>query len=226
MARLFVLSGNLVGRSYAVAGAATLGRAEGCALRLPDRSVSREHARLEPDDSGAWWVIDLGSRNGVRVNGERVERAQLGDMDELTLGELLLRFRLEEDEPVQAASDAAAAPAAASSAPPPPAPEPKPDPEPEPEEDVGFDLEEEIELGETRSTPREAAQEARPQVELTDRDRERARILAESRRGGLLGGDLGQWPWPLRWGAYLGAAAVTAGVFYGVYRLVLALKTG
>jgi pSer/pThr/pTyr-binding forkhead associated (FHA) protein len=224
MPRLFVLSGNLVGRTYAVTGAATLGRGERCGLRLPDRSVSREHARLEPDAAGGWWVVDLGSRNGVKVNGERVERAALKDLDEVMLGELLLRFRTEAGE---AAEAPLAPPPERPAAPWAPAPAPPAAPAPPLEEDdAGFELEEEIELGETRSTPREAAQEARPQVELTDRDRERARILAESRRGGLLGGDLGQWPWPLRWGAYLGAAAVTAGVFYGVYRLVLALKTG
>ena len=49
-------------------------------------------------------VVDLGSRNGVRVAGKRVERAVLTDGLEVMLGEVPLRFRIEQieaDEPPQ-----------------------------------------------------------------------------------------------------------------------------
>ena len=181
MPQLFVVAGNLVGRTFAVEGAVVLGRAQDAGVRLPDASVSREHARIEPELDGGWSVVDLGSRNGVRVNGERVSRARLVDLDEIALGELVLRFRAQETEaPRRAADDAG-----------------------------GFELEEEIDLAATRATPRDVA---------------RARILAETRGGGPLSGDLEQWPWPLRWAAYLLALTAAAALCYAAFRLVQAVR--
>ncbi|MGE0786424.1 MAG: FHA domain-containing protein [Sandaracinaceae bacterium] len=48
-----------------------IGRDPGCEIRLIDESVSRRHATLRVSDHGVE-LIDHGSRNGVRVNGERV----------------------------------------------------------------------------------------------------------------------------------------------------------
>ena len=69
-----------------------LGRGEGCHWRERDRSVSRRHARIERV-GGGFAIEDLGSLNGVRVNGQRVPRTLLADGDEITLGEVRLRFR-------------------------------------------------------------------------------------------------------------------------------------
>jgi hypothetical protein len=46
----------------------TIGRTQGCDLRIADLSVSRLHARLARGEDG-WLLSDLGSRNGTRVNG-------------------------------------------------------------------------------------------------------------------------------------------------------------
>lgn len=92
MAKLYVLSGPDVGRSYEVSTGALIGRAADCAVHLRDASVSRQHARLELE-AEAWVVLDLESRNGLRVGGERVRRAALEDGAEFQLGEVLLRFR-------------------------------------------------------------------------------------------------------------------------------------
>lgn len=62
----------------ALAGAAplTCGRDESCAIRIVGPSTSREHASIQKD--GPIWIIkDLGSKNGVWVNGQRVESACL-----------------------------------------------------------------------------------------------------------------------------------------------------
>lgn len=73
---------------------ATLGRLPECDVQLDDQSVSRRHARLEP--SGRTWIIeDLDSTNGVKVNNERVHRAELQDGDRLELGSVSLTFSLE-----------------------------------------------------------------------------------------------------------------------------------
>jgi hypothetical protein len=60
-----------------------IGRDESCDIVLPDRQVSREHARIELRD-GAYVIADLGSTNGTFINGEPLrESAQLRDGDEV-----------------------------------------------------------------------------------------------------------------------------------------------
>src|SRR5919202_52249 len=55
---------------------------------------ARRHAELRNED-GYWTVTDLGSTNGVKVNGRRVQEAVLEPGDELALGLARLRFELE-----------------------------------------------------------------------------------------------------------------------------------
>jgi pSer/pThr/pTyr-binding forkhead associated (FHA) protein len=63
-----------------------VGRDEEIAIRLDEPLVSRRHARLERRGD-AWVVVDLGSTNFTRVNGERVRRErELAHGDEVTLG--------------------------------------------------------------------------------------------------------------------------------------------
>lgn len=49
-------------------------------LRLDDPNVSRQHIAIERVGM-AWYVVDLGSTNGVFVSGERVTRRALVDGD-------------------------------------------------------------------------------------------------------------------------------------------------
>jgi serine/threonine protein kinase len=55
-------------------GVHTLGQAEDCAVRVLDASVSRHHARLTISDDGAMLLEDLGSTNGVFVDGTRISQ--------------------------------------------------------------------------------------------------------------------------------------------------------
>ena len=71
-----------------------LGRSRDCDITLEDPNVSRRHAELRNED-GRWVVADLGSTNGVKVNGRRVERAALEPGDEVVLGLARLRFEVE-----------------------------------------------------------------------------------------------------------------------------------
>lgn len=71
-----------------------LGRSRECDLRLDDPNVSRRHAELRRDGDG-WMVRDLGSTNGVKVNGRRVASARLAPGDELTIGLTRLTFELD-----------------------------------------------------------------------------------------------------------------------------------
>ena len=69
----------------------TLGRSPDNDCVLAHDSVSRRHARLF-NDGERWIVEDLGSKNGVRVNGSRVERAELADDQWLAVGDVFCEF--------------------------------------------------------------------------------------------------------------------------------------
>lgn len=83
------------GRRYTLESPTTVGRLPSCDITLDDPSVSRRHARIARRD-GRWTVEDLGSTNGVQVNGQPVGRTQLRDGDRVELGSMLLTFTLEE----------------------------------------------------------------------------------------------------------------------------------
>lgn len=53
-------------------GSYVIGRDNGCDLRLSDDTVSRRHAVLTGTD-GQWTLSDLGSTNGSRVNGWKLQ---------------------------------------------------------------------------------------------------------------------------------------------------------
>lgn len=66
-----------------------IGRLPGQAVVLADSEVSRRHARLYLD-RGALVVADLGSANGVYVNGQRIERQRLQPGDTVRVGQTIL----------------------------------------------------------------------------------------------------------------------------------------
>jgi hypothetical protein len=77
------------------AGGAVLGRSRDCDVVVDDANVSRRHAEIRP--SGANWIVrDLGSTNGIKVNGRRVSAPQsLKPGDTLELGTTTVTFELE-----------------------------------------------------------------------------------------------------------------------------------
>jgi hypothetical protein len=70
---------------------AVLGRSRECDITIEDPNISRRHAEVRLEN-GSWWIVDLGSTNGIEVNGERVDRAQLGPNDRIRLGRTELVF--------------------------------------------------------------------------------------------------------------------------------------
>jgi hypothetical protein len=72
----------------------TIGRSRECDVTLDDANVSRRHAELRRE-GGSWVVADLGSTNGVKVNGHRVSQQPLQPGDEITLGIERLTFEVE-----------------------------------------------------------------------------------------------------------------------------------
>ncbi|TMM05422.1 MAG: FHA domain-containing protein [Actinobacteria bacterium] len=73
------------------AGPLLIGRSRRCDFVVADPSVSRRHALLLRGRDG-WTLYDLGSTNGTRVNGWRVERAVVQAGDEVELGGATFRF--------------------------------------------------------------------------------------------------------------------------------------
>ena len=71
-----------------------IGRSRECDLVLDDPNVSRRHAELRRDDDG-WAVHDLGSTNGIKLNGQRSRGGRLSPGDEITLGLSRLTFEQE-----------------------------------------------------------------------------------------------------------------------------------
>jgi hypothetical protein len=71
-----------------------IGRSRECDLVLDDPNVSRRHAELRREDGG-WAVRDLGSTNGIKLNGRRSRGGALSPGDEITLGLSRLTFEQE-----------------------------------------------------------------------------------------------------------------------------------
>jgi len=71
-----------------------IGRSRECEVVLEDPNVSRRHAEMRRDN-GRWVIADLGSTNGIKVNGRRVDRAALEPGDRITLGVTDLTFELD-----------------------------------------------------------------------------------------------------------------------------------
>jgi hypothetical protein len=84
------------GRTELVGSAgAVLGRSREADIVLDDANVSRKHAEIRPS-GGSWTVRDLGSTNGVKVNGRRIDGAQsLKPGDVIELGTSHATFELE-----------------------------------------------------------------------------------------------------------------------------------
>ena len=63
----------------------TMGRSRDCDIVVPDPNVSRVHAEVRHEGL-EYVLVDLGSTNGVEVNGRRVLRHNLRDGDRVSLG--------------------------------------------------------------------------------------------------------------------------------------------
>jgi len=75
---------------------AVLGRAPDALVRLDHDTVSRHHAEIVKDPFGRWWVRDLVSRNGTKLNGQRINEHLLGNGDVLRVGKFTVRVELVE----------------------------------------------------------------------------------------------------------------------------------
>jgi len=75
------------GESFDFVGRVTLGRTDRNDINIPDKPVSRRHGEIY-FEKGAYYIRDLGSQNGIRVNSERIgsDGARLDDGARIHLG--------------------------------------------------------------------------------------------------------------------------------------------
>jgi hypothetical protein len=74
---------------------ATIGRSRECEVVVDDANVSRKHAELRLR-GGAWILTDLGSTNGTRLDGRRIERPEpLEPGDRIEVGASVITFDLD-----------------------------------------------------------------------------------------------------------------------------------
>jgi pSer/pThr/pTyr-binding forkhead associated (FHA) protein len=88
-----IMSGKLEGSRFEIKNAQELivGRELSTDIQLEDELVSRRHAKLRRDWSGTY-IEDLKSRNGLQVNGVKVESQVLKNRDQIEIGGTRLLF--------------------------------------------------------------------------------------------------------------------------------------
>ena len=70
-----------------------IGRSSDADITLKSHRVSRRHAQIYKDPFGRWWVRDMGSRNGTRVNGSPVSERVLYSGDVVQIASFAMRLR-------------------------------------------------------------------------------------------------------------------------------------
>jgi len=97
-ASVVVLSGVAAGTEWEVQAAqTTIGRGDTCDCRVDDDTMSKEHAVIE-FSNGCLRLRDLGSMNGLRLNGADVKAGELEAGDRFQLGDHEFQFVLQQRE--------------------------------------------------------------------------------------------------------------------------------
>lgn len=98
--KLIVLSEQLRGQSFELTEEVyTIGRAEDQRICIVDPTVSTRHCELVKNDDGLYTARDVGSTNGTRINGMRIEEQKLVNSDILQVGGVELLFDCDDKSP-------------------------------------------------------------------------------------------------------------------------------
>src|SRR5688572_22692624 len=90
--QLVIAEGKEAGREFVFEQDSVLiGRTSDCDVVLYDPGVSRKHARIFSEAAG-YFVEDMGSSNGTKVNGAIIKKKQLADGDAISLGPVVFNF--------------------------------------------------------------------------------------------------------------------------------------
>src|SRR5262245_40118275 len=90
--QLVIAEGKEAGREFVFEQDSVLiGRTSECDVVLYDPGVSRKHARIF-SEAANYYVEDMGSSNGTKVNGAIITKKQLSDGDAISLGPVVFNF--------------------------------------------------------------------------------------------------------------------------------------
>ncbi len=88
-----------IGERFDLFGGLTIGRGADADVRIEDRFASSIHCRVH-SRGNTYLLEDLNSTNGTFLNGEQLDgEAELGDLDEISIGDTTFRFELSLPEP-------------------------------------------------------------------------------------------------------------------------------
>lgn len=97
MPKLVIIEGPGLGSTYKIEeDSITIGRDNANAVQLKDNQVSRCHAQVKKED-GRYVARDLGSKNGIFVNENRVQEKKIDNGDTIRIGSVVMRFITEND---------------------------------------------------------------------------------------------------------------------------------
>ena len=78
-----------------------IGRSQACDLRISVQNVSRQHAKIRFAE-GKYYLQDQNSSLGTLLNGRPVQASVINDGDQITIGDAIFRFNLQQDaQPAQ-----------------------------------------------------------------------------------------------------------------------------
>jgi serine/threonine protein kinase len=91
LASLYEFDDAGLGHEFKLGPSCTIGRRPESDLVIQSRSVSRVHARIDLEND-RFWITNLSTSGGTFVNGKRIERCELQDSDEISMGNKTLIF--------------------------------------------------------------------------------------------------------------------------------------
>ena len=195
MARLTVIDGDAGAAFFSIEEGQTLGRGPHNGIPMPNnQGCSRDHAKVWRLGPRQYAVADLGSTNGTLVNGEKTNRANLEEGDEIQIGRITFRFELDDDEK--------------------PKPKPKASATSGDREDFAAVLRGEKER---EDKPVAASLEGHAAMQI------KSRILQYNKKdnsGAAVNWDISQTAGPMRYVLMLGALGIVAAIFYFVLKAV------
>jgi diguanylate cyclase (GGDEF)-like protein len=90
---ILVIAGPDVGLRIMLDRSLEVGRDPQASFPLRDESISWRHVRVEDRGGGEWAAVDLGSTNGMLLNGEKSVDAKLKPGDRIFIGKTILEFQ-------------------------------------------------------------------------------------------------------------------------------------
>ncbi len=92
-AKLVVISSNFAGEEFPLnQPEVVIGRGDDCDIIIDHRSISSKHAKIVREDNTTYKIVDLNSKNGVKVSGESYRATLLKRGDVVELGHVKFRF--------------------------------------------------------------------------------------------------------------------------------------